>query len=399
MAKFTRPVLITLFSAFIMNFAGFAILTFLAVYLTIHLHLNDLQVGTVFSVITVTSRILPLFTGILAEKVRPINLMILGLCLRGGGFLLLGVNHSFGNIVIAAALTGIGAALYSPSAYAIFGSEPENTRKKVFPILNQCLNAGAISGPLVGSLFIKHDPFYLFLISALLFFLLALGLFIQKKNFKIQKINPSVTPNSIKSIINNKLFVYYSLAMILFWFMYAQLTVSLPLRMLSITNNESFVSLVITTNALTGLLLMFFLKKFYEKHRSIDIVKVGVLMMGASLIMVSLYKNPIWMVLSVIVFTIGETLVLPASDITVAEFSKSQFTASYFGFFQLSFAIGSVLGSYSGAWFMDKMKDNMLPWLLFGLAGLIGSFLLNNLAKRVAIHTSVINRKQIFLKR
>lgn len=62
-----------------MSFGYFAVYAFLAIYLLTFLHFSAVQVGTVLTVMTITSRIIPLFSGLIADKIGYIIMMIAGL--------------------------------------------------------------------------------------------------------------------------------------------------------------------------------------------------------------------------------------------------------------------------------------------------------------------------------
>ena len=112
-----------------MSFGYFAVYAFLAIYLLTFLHFSAVQVGTVLTVMTITSRVIPLFSGLIADKIGYIIMMIAGLFLRGIGFIALGICSDFYTISISSALIGFGTAFYEPAARAIFGSQPAHLRK------------------------------------------------------------------------------------------------------------------------------------------------------------------------------------------------------------------------------------------------------------------------------
>ena len=77
----------------------------------------------------ITSRVIPLFSGLIADKIGYIIMMVAGLFLRGIGFIALGICSDFYTISISSALIGFGTTFYEPAARAIFGSQPAHLRK------------------------------------------------------------------------------------------------------------------------------------------------------------------------------------------------------------------------------------------------------------------------------
>ena len=126
-----------------MSFGYFAVYAFLAIYLLTFLHFSAVQVGTVLTVMTITSRVIPLFSGLIADKIGYIIMMIAGLFLRGIGFIALGICSDFYTISISSALIGFGTAFYEPRARHIRFTT-SSFEKNLFTYLNLRFNCGAI---------------------------------------------------------------------------------------------------------------------------------------------------------------------------------------------------------------------------------------------------------------
>ncbi|REE67337.1 MFS transporter [Paenibacillus taihuensis] len=287
--------------------------------------------------------------------------------------------NTFTPVSIAALLIGTGGACYEPSALALFANSSEgstNATRKTFIQLNLALNAGAITGPLLGGILFT-DAKLLFLISASLFFCLFL---LQRKLLPALKPNiqsrEQTFSSGLKSILNNKPYLLFCLAMVFFWFMFTQLTVAFPLHMFHLTGKPDLVFWVVTINASVGLLFMFASQKWLAKKDIKDALRSGFHIMTIAMTLIGLISSPSWLIFCLILFTIGETLVLPTSDAAISEFSKGRHYASYYGFFELSFAVGATLGNYVGTAFFSNDNNSIIQWLIFGLAGLIGSSLL-----------------------
>jgi len=387
MKSFSLPIRFMLISSFFMSFGYFAVYAFLAIYLLTFLHFSALQVGTVLTVMTITSRVVPLFSGLIADKIGYIIMMIAGLSLRGIGFIALGICSDFYTISISSALIGFGTAFYEPAARAIFGSQPAHTRKNLFTYLNLSFNCGAIIGPIAGGFLLLLDPIYAFSLTGCLMLLFAFIFYLLKNHFQVTTDNTSIALG-IQAILQNKSFLLFSCIMIFFYIMFTQLTVALPLHMKNISNSNQFATLVITINAITGVIFMVLFQKLFHKYNTLSIIKYGVLLMSISFLLIPLFQHPYWLFICVIVFTIGETLVLPNADIAIANYSNESYTATYFGFYQLSLAFGFTIGNYTGTSFTSNLSGMYTPWLIFGGIGLIGF---------ISLH--ILNMKKDFLKK
>ena len=371
MKSFSTPIRFMLISSFFMSFGYFAVYAFLAIYLLNFLHFSAVQVGTVLTVMTITSRVLPLFSGLIADKIGYIIMMIAGLFLRGVGFIALGISSDFYTISISSALIGFGTTFYEPAARAIFGSQPAHLRKNLFTYLNLSFNCGAIIGPIAGGFLLLLDPIYAFSLTGFLMLLFAFIFYLLKNHFQVTTENTSITLG-IQAILQNKSFLLFSFIMIFFYIMFTQLTVALPLHMKNISNSNQLATLVITINAITGVIFMVLFRKLFLKYNTLSFIKYGVLLMSISFLLIPLFQHPYWLFICVILFTIGETLVLPNADIAIANYSNESYTATFFGFYQLSLAFGFIIGNYTGTWFTSNLNGMYTPWLIFGGIGLIG---------------------------
>ncbi|MED1114263.1 MDR family MFS transporter [Bacillus paramycoides] len=384
MKNFSIPIRFMLISSFFMAFGYFAVYAFLTIYLLNFLHFSAVQVGTVLTIMTITSRVIPLFSGLIADKIGYIFMMIAGLFLRGIGFIFLGICSDFYTISISSALIGLGTAFYEPAARAIFGSQPAYMRKSLFTYLNLSFNCGAIIGPIAGGFLLLLDPIYAFALAGFLMLLFALIFYFLKNHFQVSTENTSITLG-IQAILQNKIFLSFSFIMIFFYIMFTQLTVALPLHMKNISHSNQLATLVITINAITGVIFMILFRKIFHKYNTLSIIKYGVLLMGISFSLIPLFQHPYWIFICVILFTIGETLVLPNADIAIANYSNESYTATYFGFYQLSLAFGFIIGNYTGTWFTSNLQKTFVPWVIFGVCGLIGFLSLHGLNKKKLI--------------
>ncbi|QDP41754.1 MFS transporter [Radiobacillus deserti] len=385
----TKDIKVTLSSAFLLNFAGFAVFSFLAVYLSNVLHLSTVESGTVLSILTLSSRLLPFITGSIGDKYGFKRAMGIGLILRGLGFTALAFSYNFLSVSLSAFFIGVGAAFYEPSALAYFSKEKNiDLRKKHFIYLNLALNGGAIIGPLLGGVLLLMDPRVPFLISASIFFMLYIVQFITLSNGNKEERQDTVSfIKGFKQVARNKSFLLFCLSMTFFWFMFAQLTVGIPLHIYNLTNNEGFVSLVITINALTGLILMYFFKNHFIRTSHYTLLITGKITMITSLFFMGIYSNSYWVLFCVIIFTIGETFVLPSSDIAIGDFIEKRYHATFYGFFDLSFAIGATIGNYSGVLLLQRFPNSLIPWFIFSSIGTIGFFTLRSLLKSKKVIT------------
>lgn len=378
------PVRVLLAATFLMNVGSFAVVPFLAVYLTHTLHLSAWQVGSVLTVQLLCARLLPLATGMVGDRLSHSRNLVTGVLLRGLGFVGLAQSGWFGWVFAASALVGIGSAWYDPSVSAVFAGQPERQRKRTFTLYNQALNAGAVLGPLAGAALIAVDPTLPFYWGGVVFFVMAALLWYYRRHYRTVRTEKRVR-DSMSRLWADRRFVRFTCIMVLFWAVYTQLSVSFPLEMMRISGEERWVSALFVVNGTSGVALMFLLRRFIERRPPLQVVRTGLWWLGLSFCLVPLVPGAplVWLLFCMLLFTLGETMVLPGSDLAIAECTEGEDAGAYFGMYKLSWAAGGTVGNYAGAWLMNQGGE-VWPWMVYGAAGFCACVLIGRLERNPA---------------
>ncbi|MBO1628552.1 MFS transporter [Bacillus arachidis] len=388
------PIKILLTAVLFMNTGSFMIMPFLALHLTNDLHFSSWEVGTILTTILIAHRGLPVFTGFIGDRVSHTVNVIGGVMVRALGFGAFIFADSFWSVTIAAFFFGFGGALFDPSVTAFFTSQKETVQKKIFTYFNQMLNTGVIIGPLVGAILVKFNPVYPFTIAGIGMLVLSFILFTYRSKYpRTIKDNQKVLL-SLKTAISNKLFISFICVLSLFWIMFAQLNISFPIKAYDLSGNTQLVSSLFIINGVSGLLLMFFLRKVFINQDPMIMVKIGVLIMGIAIGMIPLIPSIYWMLFCVFLYTLGETLALPGAEMTVAQFSANKPAGLFFGMFQACWAIGGSLGNYLGAW-LNKFNHISWCWLIFLGIGVLASILFTMIHRSMKGKTEFAEKQNI----
>ncbi len=98
-----------------------------------------------------------------------------------------------------------------------------------------------------------------------------------------------------------------------------------------------------------------------------------------------LIPSLVWVLVCVSIYTVGETLVLPGSDLVVAELSADRQVGTFWGVFDLSWAIGGAVGTYLGTWLLDQGGSASWPWLTYAGIGAAIYVLMQWVERRYAL--------------
>lgn len=119
-------------------------------------------------------------------------------------------------------------------------------------------------------------------------------------------------------------------------------------------------------------LLVLFSEKVLEKHKSIDgLIKMGVgfLLTGLSFLVLALscYQenvlvSPLWVIMAILVQTIGELLIVPIGYSNISKFSPPRFRSLMMSFWLMAIAYGNYLGGFIAQFSLSdpEMSENSL---------------------------------------
>lgn len=358
-------------AAGIANTGTYIAIPFLSVYLLHRVGLAPWQIGTIMTVILVSGRLFPTMTGTFGDRYGHHINIGLGIFVRGIGFLLMGTLHTFPMLIISGVFIGLGGALYDPSVSALLSQS--GTRNRAFVWLNIAQNAGTVIGPLLGiwiSSIVARGPFLEAGILLIGFGLLAGTTLLRNRGFSANLVKRRRSAKNVLQVVSSRKFLIFNGLMVLFWIDFSQLTVSIPLRAFHVTDSQSLVGTINITNGIVGMVTAFLVKNLFDRVALKLWLALGFLVQAIAFFLIPLSRSVVWMLFCVLVYTIGETVILPASDLAITEFAKSGETGLYFGVSQLSWAIGGSIGNFLGV--TVAQKSSYLPWTIYSCLALLG---------------------------
>jgi len=357
-----------LVSQLLMNTASFMVMPLLAVYLARHLGFSAAEVGSVLSANLLATRLLPSLTGSLADRFGARHLTTAGVWTRALGLTGFLIFQTPLPLTLCGVLIGLGSALYDPAVSSVFAAQPKSVRPRVFALHNLVLNLGVILGPAIGGLAALTSLRLPFLVSAAAFFLLGGVLLVLGRHFP--KGHTAPLHQTYRRVLKNRAFMRLTLTSVLWWLVYAQLFVSFPLRAAQLSSNEASSSTLFIVNGVTGLMVIWGVMWLGNHVQSQHLIRSAYLIAMLAYAAVPLVSALWWLLVCVAVYTVAETLMLPSLEIAVAEYADGDASATYFGVFDVSWALGGSLGNYLGS-FLILSEFTAVPWLVYaGVAGL-----------------------------
>jgi len=355
-----------------MNASHFMTIPLLALYMSAHLHFGAVALASVMSANLLCAQVLPLVAGAIADRMGSQRLITLGLWLRGAGFLGLCAFDSVAAWVASAMLAGTGVACYEGGIYALFGRQPRASLAQVFAANNQMLNLGAAVGPIIGGLAGLIDPRIAFALSALVFTVLGavsvrtdVGASVPfERQPALKSLTTAVSHPGLWRLI------WVSLP---WFFLFPQLYVAFPMYAGKLAGPYA-ASAIYVVNGLVGLIFLSLLKRWLVRAAP-TLLAVGAYLVAAiAFASVSMVQGIGWFLLFIVVYTVIETILLPAFETMTASLAPQGCQGAFFGVLSAAGALGGGAGYYVGSWLVLN-RSGVETWLVLGGVGLVGFLL------------------------
>jgi MFS transporter, DHA1 family, multidrug resistance protein len=370
-----RGLMTTMVVMFLMNAGFFLIIPLLSVHYVGRLGWAAAFIGLVLAVRQLLQQGLTLFGGALADRFGAKGLIMLGILIRVVSFVVMGLAITPSLLMLSGVLAAVGGALFDAPQQAVIPALARPERLPLFYARNGALqNLGRILGPLLGALLIRFD-FYMVGIGAAAVFALAFvvtWLFLPAVNVSIKK--QKVT-TGLKLVFHDRAFITYTALLMGYWFMWVQMSISMPLVAKQLTGSDSSVAWLFTMNSTLAIVLQLPALRLAQRFFSpLPTVIIGVLLMSLGLGGVVWVNSMLQLVVPIFFFALGMVLVAPNSQTVAATMCNPAARGAYFGFNGLALACGGGLGHIIGGTLVDwaaAMNWPALPWLVFATVGVL----------------------------
>ncbi|WP_332236709.1 MFS transporter [Sporolactobacillus sp. KGMB 08714] len=365
-----------LFGLLLTNTGSFMILPFLSLYLS-SLKLSAGTIGLVLTVNVLCQRGLTFFGGILSDRFGERRLLIIGLSVRLIGYILYSSAGHISSIFLASACVGLGGALFAPGLMATIVKLAGDSKQAVFALRNTVINIGSSIGPILGGLLYRYSVFWIFMLTALahLIFLLFI-LFAGPDDIHAEQKIPAA--DLFHYVFHHYVMMILALVNAIFWFVYSQFNLAIPLYMNDFFQRPSLTGFLFTINGLFVISLQYAIAKlFFQKFSGRFILCFGFLSMSAAYFILGLIPHLVSIFLFVLLFSTSEVLTLPTIDSLVSERAPENRLSTCYGFVDLGWAIGAAAGNLIGGPFFDFVQSRHLfplAWFSCGILSLLTLF-------------------------
>lgn len=363
----------------LINRAGTMVIPFLSLYLTRSLNFSLSDVGWIMSAFGLGSVIGSWLGGRLTDKIGYYKIMTFSLVTTGILFIALQFLTSFLSFCFGIFLVMLVADMFRPAMFVALSaySKPENKTRSV-TLIRLAINLGFSAGPAIGGIIITTLSYGgLFWVDGVTCMLATLVL-INVLNPKTTKTLDNVKTENPKSAYQDKAFLIFLLAMVLFGVVFLQYFSTMPLFYKDAHQlTELEIGILLGMN---GFLIFAFempLIKWLENtsYTKSSLMIIGALLTGLSFLILNMTPWVGAIVIGMLLMTFGEMIAFPFSNAFAMDRAKKGNQGEYMALYSISFSIAHIFGHNAGMTMVDKLGFGN-TWYIITLLAALCVFLL-----------------------
>lgn len=398
--RYNKPIIIRMCGELLTRTTESMLAIIMIIYVDKMLNGNIIITMLIFGLQPLSDIVFTLIAGGVTDKYGRKKIMLLGLLLQGiaiGSFVFAQSVFIFALLYV---INGVGRSLYIPAQRAqIADLTKQKQQAEIFALLHTMSAIGSVIGPLIGSIFYRNHPEYVFTVQSISLIVYAIVIWTQ-----LPETAPAMTkPTQKLEVSIPKQFVHKHYAVLGLMittlpisFFYAQ-TETNYLIFVKHTHLdfERILVFITTCKAIMEITLQVFLVKWSERFSMTKIIlisytcyTIAAIGYGFSATISSLFFTLLFLV-------IGESIALNHLFRFVSEIAPTDKRGLYFSIYGLHWDISRTCGPVLGAVLLSKLNGSILFYICacFLIAGGIMQALFiqnverNKIKKNISEHT------------
>ncbi len=376
------------------RWAYYGIFNLLALYLTNSpesgaLGFTQVEKGLIMGIVNAILYFLPVITGSIADKFGYRKVLIIAFIILATGYYLMGVVSSFAAVFITFFYVAIGAALFKPIISATIAKTTDKSNSSLgFGIFYMMINVGGLIGPVLASELREISWNYIFIMSsAAITVNLIIVLFFFKepereKNTDSIGKSLKIVFTNIYRVLQDFRFTLFLLIIIGSWTVFWQYFYSLPVFISQWTDTRALYDAIynvlpgfakaigtdegiilaekiIALDALLIVLLQVIVSTFIARFRPLHSMTAGIIINTLGLTLTVLTRNPMFLLLGILIFSIGEMMFSPKILEYIGRIAPRDKAALYMGTQFLPIAIGNFIGGFIAGGVYERLADKI----------------------------------------
>ena len=349
------------------NRSGSMVLFFLTLYATEKLGLSMARAGTLVSTYGFGALFGSYLGGWLSDRWGTHRVQFWSLLGSGVGYIVLGYMQTFFSLMITLFIVALVAETFRPAnAAAVAEASPADLRARSYALNRLAVNLGIAVGPAVGGFLARIDYLWLFWADGLTCLASALFFRVFVKNLPAPEHVDTGLPG--QPPYKDRLFVSILILSFVMACIFFQLFTTWPLYLRNVYQLlEPQIGSLLAMNAMLIVLLEMPLIYRLPAKRNYQILSVGSFLLLIGFGLLPLGHGYAFVIMTVLIWTIGEMLVFPILMSVVANRASDRQRGQYMGWHTLVFSLGFVVGPTLGSRLYAGLGGTVF-WL--GIGGL-----------------------------
>ncbi|WP_191832871.1 MFS transporter [Pseudomonas fluorescens] len=348
--RYNPQVRLLLTTTFVLTLARAITLPYLVVYLAENFALDVSGIGLMIGGALIVASLLSLYGGYLIDTLRSYTVIIVSTLVFAIAFVTAIVSRELSLFFTSLVVINLALAVVDIAAKAGFCALlPLEERSEVFSIKYTLSNVAYAVGPFVGVALIMLDNHLPFLVSAALG--LAMCLCYRRWGERSARAQLDGSPQAGflsvgGQLLKDRRLVCFTLGGALSAVVFGQFTAYLSQYLVVTTNaNEAarYISYLVATNAITVIALQYVIGRRINSRQLMPWLLAGMALFLAGLLGFSLAQSLLAWCLAMLVFTLGEIIVIPAEYMFIDSIAPEHLRGVYYGAQNLS-NLGAALG-------------------------------------------------------
>ncbi len=358
------------------NRAGAMVITFLALYLTQELGHPLTAAGWMLSIYGAGHLAGAFLGGWLCDRLGALRIQFWALALSGAGYLVLEHVHSLQVMGVLVFLTATAAESFRPAnGSSLAEMAPPELRARAVALNRLAINLGWAVGPALGGLLAAYDYRWLFRVDGLTCIGAALLLHRLRAGGRLETPGFAVEERAAETVAKHPMrdrefwvFLGLTVALAAIFF---QAWGSYPVYLKEVYGfNEAQYGFLMAVNAIMILLFEVVLTHRTERFSPISVTGFGAFLVALGFAVLPFGAGWMMAVASIMIWTLGEMLSIPAAGGWVANRASVRHRGKYMGLHTSAWGVAMVFAPVVGTWVYSQFGPDVL-WLGLGGVGLL----------------------------
>ncbi|MED3127018.1 MDR family MFS transporter [Bacillus wiedmannii] len=387
--RYNKPIIIRLCGELLTRTTESMLALIMIIYVNKMLNGNIIITMLIFGLQPLSDIVFTLIAGGVTDKYGRKKIMLLGLLLQGvaiGSFVFAQSVFIFALLYV---INGVGRSLYIPAQRAqIADLTKQKQQAEIFALLHTMAAIGSVIGPIIGTIFYRTHPEYLFIMQSVTLMIYAVVVWTQ-----LPETAPALTtPKQKLEVTSPKQFVHKHYAVlglmistIPISFFYAQTETNYRIFAKDIFPDFVFILAFISTcKAIMEIILQIFLVKWSERFSMAKIILISYTCFTIAAIGYGFSATISSLFFTLLFLVIGESIALNHLLRFVSEIAPTDKRGLYFSIYGLHWDISRTCGPVLGAVLLSQLNGSMLFYIcacFLVVGGIIQAMFIQNIER------------------